>query len=60
MKPRCWTDRHAWTHENLGREAYIDIIVEPSATCLLPHGHEGPHVWTNDDEITIVVTGGSS
>lgn len=24
-----------------------------STTCMLPDGHDGPHEWSRDDEITI-------
>ena len=31
---------------------YVEAILKPG-TCMLPRGHEGPHVYTPDDSILI-------
>lgn len=36
----CWADGPE-TEDGVG------------TTCMLLHGHDGPHVWTRDDEIGI-------
>jgi hypothetical protein len=41
----CWTDG-----PQIVNEAGTDFI---SHTCMLPHGHEGPHEWTRDDQIGV-------
>lgn len=51
----CWTGYYEWLEEIYGFDAYIEARCEnwPDATCLLWEGHDGPHVWTRDDEIVI-------
>ena len=51
---RCWTDKAAWLDDNGALP--IDVVqcqIEGNATCLLPDGHDGPHEWTPDSEITV-------
>jgi hypothetical protein len=47
---------HCWTgyRETLewGSDEWAKAMNEMSKTCMLPANHSGPHVWTNDDEIT--------
>lgn len=52
IKVHCWADYM----ETLpfGSQEWIDCIVEDkNASCLLEHGHEGPHEWTPDKEIVV-------
>ena len=56
MEPckRCWADR-ATEAEAVGRKlspmGWVDT--RPRATCLLPAGHAGSHVWTPEDDIEV-------
>jgi hypothetical protein len=49
--------RHCWQgyHEQWpdGSDEWARHYHEPSATCLLPKGHEGPHQFTPDDQIIV-------
>lgn len=52
----CWADRLEWTRETYGylSDEYIAYVhMEADHTCLLPDGHNGPHVWIVSDEIVI-------
>lgn len=63
----CWKDKGEWIEETYGRwsdehieheqqryQAYENDDVEhPGGTCMLPKGHDGPHVFTSDDDIVI-------
>ena len=49
---------HCWHGENddneISSDGWIEIFVRGEGTCLLPDGHDGPHIYTPDDEFTIV------
>lgn len=53
----CWEDRAEWIRQTFGEHSneyaaiYDGDFVE--CTCMLPDGHEGPHVWTPDDRIGV-------
>ncbi len=57
----CWMGRTEWIEETYGylseeyiadaADAYDDSYM--SSTCMLLDGHEGPHEFTRDDQITI-------
>lgn len=55
---RCWAD--SWFDE-YGEPRYdleddgsfIGYGGKPRSSCLLDYGHEGPHEWTPDSEITV-------
>lgn len=51
----CWKDRHEWIEERygFGSGEWAANYNLPSATCMLAHGHDGEHEWTNDDEIGV-------
>jgi hypothetical protein len=52
IKVHCWADYKDTL--KIDSQEWVDCIVNDSnATCLLEHGHEGPHAWTPDKEITI-------
>lgn len=49
---------HCWHGENddneISSDGWIEIFIRGEGTCLLPAGHDGPHVYTSDDEFVIV------
>ena len=51
-----WAELHCWAGRGddaeIGSDEWIAGQIEPS-TCMLPRGHDGPHVWTRDEEITV-------
>ncbi len=52
----CWQDRGEWAAEKFGwmSKKHIRLSQEaPSATCMRPDGHLGPHSWTKDAEIGV-------
>lgn len=48
---------HCWQGENdeneIGSDEWVEIFLRGGGICMLPDGHEGPHVFTPPDEITI-------
>jgi hypothetical protein len=48
----CWAD-YLETLEYLSEEWLRVTVEQAGATCLLPAGHEGEHVWTPDREIVV-------
>lgn len=50
----CWTgnDEAAEQEHGFGSPEWAEAYQEP-ATCMLPHGHEGPHEFTPDDRIGV-------
>ena len=58
MKERtlhCWAGRRDVAEETygLGSAEWAEAWNEPDATCMLEHGHAGPHEWTHDDSIDV-------
>ena len=58
----CWADKGEYLAERYGRFSprHIEYVYgdpDPDtvrgATCFLEAGHDGPHEWTEDSEITI-------
>ena len=62
----CWKDEREYAEETYGfgspewADTYLDPIThelsDRSGTCMLPAGHEGPHVFTPDDQIGVTFT----
>ena len=54
-RAHCWTDKHDWADEEYGwgSEKHLEIYDAPNATCMLWEGHDGPHDWVPDSEITV-------
>ena len=52
----CWQDNVEDAAERYGEYSpqHVDEMFRPSASCLLPLGHEGPHLFTPDDEIVVI------
>jgi hypothetical protein len=48
----CWADE-AGQYE-VGSNEWAEAYAHGGGTCMLPAGHDGPHVFTPDDEIVIV------
>jgi len=50
----CWTDKGEWVTNEYGMDSdeMMDAWFHP-ATCMLAHGHDGPHEWTLDEDITV-------
>ncbi len=56
----CWMGHHEWVEKTYGWDRYIEVRYideEPDGICMLPDAHDGPHVWTPDDQITVSFTG---
>ncbi len=59
----CWKDKGEYVEETYGylSEEYVENFAEEclddgghgGSTCMLPDGHEGPHVWTPDGDIRV-------
>lgn len=51
----CWKGLAEWCQETHGEEstAYWDALHGEPMTCILEHGHAGPHEWTPDANIRI-------
>lgn len=64
----CWKFKLDWIRETygptseqaieyeLGLHKDNDLLkerTEPGQMCMLPKGHNGPHVWTSTDEVSI-------
>lgn len=51
----CWTGRleHAEAVHGWGSDEYWKAYDLPSATCMLPDGHAGPHEFMDDSNITV-------
>lgn len=49
---------HCWKGENdeneIGSDAWIEVSLHGEGTCMLLLGHDGPHVFTPNDEIMII------
>ena len=49
---------HCWHGENddneIGSDEWTEIFIRGEGACLLPDGHDGPHIYTPDDEFLIV------
>lgn len=54
----CWEDLHSWAEDEhgWGSDVWATLYTQPSATCLLAHGHDGDHEWTADSDIVIAVS----
>lgn len=56
-RAHCWTGKGEWLEDTYGWRSveYAEYITndEPRSTCMLFDGHDGPHVWTPDNEILI-------
>lgn len=51
----CWMDYRTWAEEQHGfhSDEHLSTYSEPGKTCLLEDGHDGPHEWTPDSDITV-------
>ena len=51
----CWKDRLEWAEEHygVGSKAWKIASGAPSASCMLPDGHDGPHEWVEDKQIKV-------
>lgn len=58
----CWRGRREDIEERVGylSDEYIAEAADPKpdGTCLLLDGHDGPHAFTPDSEITVRFSGG--
>lgn len=56
MKRRvhCWMDKGEWAEKHHGflSAEHIETYVA-GATCMLEHGHRGPHEWTPDESLGV-------
>lgn len=50
----CWQGKaeHVAEQHGHGSPEWAEAFIEP-ATCMPPHGHDGPHEWTLDNEILV-------
>jgi hypothetical protein len=48
----CWTCRREWAEETFGGDSPVTLLAYLDApwVCLLPHGHDGPHEWSQLEE----------
>lgn len=56
MSRHCWKGRAEWAEETYGwmsAEHMRCWLHEPSATCMLSHGHAGEHVFIPDAQIGV-------
>jgi len=53
----CWKDKADYMYEKFGPKSkeYIDCFAYGGGTCMLQDGHEGNHIFTNDEDILIEV-----
>ena len=52
----CWTDKREWAEKTFGSYSteYFDTYKDGgNPVCMLPDGHDGPHGWTQADEIVV-------
>ena len=49
-KVHCWKDYREYVDE---KSKGCTTFTGPSMTCMLMDGHEGPHEWTPDSDITV-------
>jgi hypothetical protein len=53
----CWESEREWIETMYGddSEEYYEYMasVAPSRACLLPSGRDGPHVWTDNEDIVL-------
>ena len=53
---------HCWHGENddneIGSDEWTEIFVRGEGTCMLPVDHDESHVYTPNDEITIIFAPG--
>lgn len=57
----CWAGKLDTDDLEIGSDEWVNRWVrkeegEDTCTCMLPQGHDGPHEWTPDSEITITFT----
>lgn len=53
-RTHCWADKGEWMESEYGYGSTEHMEAsEEGATCLLSEGHDGPHVWTPDSDITV-------
>lgn len=54
MALHCWEDRAYWAEQTYGfaSEEWAEAFLE-NGTCMLPAGHDGPHVFTPDTQIGV-------
>lgn len=54
-KPHCWKDKteHITDLHGFGSDEWAESFNEPSATCMLESGHEGPHEFVPDSQIGV-------
>lgn len=56
MSVECWTGKTEWTIERYGwasSEHIACLQEEHDSTRMLADGHDGDHVWTPDNQITV-------
>lgn len=41
--------------EQMSQQDSHKLMRNYNATCMCPRGHEGPHVWTNNEEIGLTL-----
>ena len=61
MVVHCWEDKGDWIESTYGvasDEYAAYYAADDRGMCLLPDGHEGPHVFTPTSEITLVFKDG--
>lgn len=46
---RCWQGEN--DDNEVGSDEWVEIFLCGEGICLLPDGHDGPHVFTSPDEI---------
>jgi len=53
----CWKDYREHIEETcgVGSDAWNASFDRSGGTCMLPEGHDGPHEFTADDQIMVVV-----
>ena len=52
----CWHDEGEYLEGTCGLRSpeHCDYILsDRRRTCMLPEGHSGPHVWTDNDQIVV-------
>ena len=54
----CWKDKLEHTIERYGwgSDEYCTVLDSDDGTCMLADGHDGPHIFTPDDQIIIEFT----
>ena len=51
METRCWAGE--LDQYEIGSDEWCEVLARGDGTCMLPDGHEGPHIFTPNSDIGV-------